>query len=71
VSPRTSCSRYNTAAHFGVDAGPVAAARNAFWSERGICDSSGPKTHFGVDSGSVAAAAAGDEKKCHVECLRE
>jgi len=56
-----------------MDAGPVAAARNAFWSERGICGSSGPKTHFGVDSGSVAAAAAaaGDEKKCHVECLGE
>ena len=63
---KTSCSRYNTAAHFGVDAGSAAAARNAFWSERGVCGSSGPKTHFGVDA---AVAAAGNEKKCHVECL--
>jgi len=26
-----------------------------------------PKTHFGVDA--VSVAAAGNEKKCHVECL--
>ena len=46
---KTSCSRYNTAAHFGVDAGFAAAA---------------VQKHFGVDAGSVAAAvaAAGDEK---------
>jgi len=69
---KTSCSRYNTAAYFGVDAGSAVAARNAFWGERGVCSSSGPKTHFGVDTGSVAVAAVtvtGDEKKCHVECL--
>jgi len=43
---KTSCSRYNTAAHFGMDA-ESAAARNAFWGEREVCGSSGPKTHFG------------------------
>jgi len=48
-------------------------SKNAFWSGRWVCGSSDPKTHFGVDAGSVAAAAAaaGDEKKYHVECLRE
>jgi len=49
---KTSCSRYNTAAHFGVNAGFAAAA-----VQKCI-----------LDAGSVAAAA-GDEKKCHMECL--
>jgi len=33
---KTSCSRYNTAAYFGVDAESVAAVRNAFWGGRGV-----------------------------------
>jgi len=65
---KTSCSRYNVAAHFGMDA--ESAAEMHFGVNAGFAAAAVQKCILDARSVAVAAAVAEDDKKkCHVEYL--